>query len=260
MKKNRIIVLIAVALSGLLFSCQKIIDLKLNNASSQIVIEGNVYDQPGSDTIRISKSVNFDLTNVFPPVSGANVVISDNAGTSETLAEIYPGTYITTSLQGVPGRTYTLTVKTDGQTYTASSTMPSAVAIDSLFVQNSWFGNSKQVTVVFYNPNTSSNNYYRLIEFVNKVPIKNFNVVSDILNNNKKITYLIWNNNNRIQTGRIITIWLESIDKDVYTYFRAASLNNGQSASPANPPSNISNGALGYFSACSVRKKSMIVP
>jgi hypothetical protein len=259
MRKNIIIVLCAIVLSGLLFSCQKVIDLKLNNASSQIVIQGNVYDQPGSDTVRISKSVNFDSTNVFPPVSGANVVISDNAGTSETLAEIYPGTYITTSLQGIPGRTYTLSVQTNGQTYTASSTMPSAVAIDSLSVQNSWFAKNKQISVVYTDP-ANITNYYRLIEFINQKQQPDFHAASDILTNGVKTTYEIFESDTTLVSGDKLTIWLESIDKNNYTYFHAASLNQRQSASPANPPSNITNGALGYFSACSVRKKSMIVP
>ena len=259
MRKNKIIVLCAVALSGLLFSCQKVIDLKLNNASSQIVIQGNVYDQPGPDTVRISKSVNFDSTNVFPPVSGANVVISDNAGNSETLAEIYPGTYITSSLQGVPGRTYTLSVRTTNQTYTASSTMPSAVTIDSLFVQNSWFAKDKQISVEYTDP-ANITNYYRLIEFINQKQQPDFHTTDDMLTNGEKVTYDIMESDTTLVPGYKLTIWLESIDKNNYTFFHAASLNERQSASPANPPSNISNGALGYFSACSVRKKSIIVP
>jgi hypothetical protein len=257
--KNTIIALFAVALSGLLFSCQKVIDLKLNNASSQIVIQGNVYDQPGPDTVRISKSVNFDSTNVFPPVSGANVVISDNAGNSETLVELYPGTYITTSLQGIPGRTYMLTVQTNGQTYSASSTMPAGVAIDSLYVQNSWFAKDKQIFIEYTDP-ANITNYYRFIEFVSQKQQPDFHTASDMLTNGEKTTYEIFESDTTLVSGYRLTIWLESIDKNNYTYFHAATLTQRQSASPANPPSNISNGALGYFSACSVRKKSIVIP
>jgi hypothetical protein len=249
--------LVAISLSGLLLSCQKVIDLKLNTSSSQMVIEGNVFDQFSPDTVRISKSVNFDSTNVFPPVSGATVIINDNAGNSETLTEIYPGTYITSSLQGVPGRTYTLSVQTGGKTYTANSTMPPAVAIDSVYLGKSLVTN-RQVNIEFGDPANIAN-YYRLLEFVNNTQVENFFVTSDKLNDGKMITYSIWNDNNRLKSGRIVTIWLECIDESVYDYFRTASLNGEQTISPSNPLSNISNGALGYFNACSVRGKSIIV-
>ena len=58
--------------------------------------------------------------------------------------------------------------------------------------------------------------------------------------------------------GDVISVWLECIDKGVFEYFRTANSEGGQNASPANPVSNITNGALGYFSACSVSKDSII--
>lgn len=259
MRKNTIISFLALALSWVLFSCQKVIDLKLNTSASQIVIQGNVYDQLTPDTVRISESVNFDSTNVFPPVSGANVVISDNAGNAETLAEIFPGTYITSYLQGVPSRTYTLRVQVNGKTYTASSTMAAAVAIDSIYVQNSWFGKNKLISIEYTDP-ANTTNYYRFVEFINQKQQPGFYVASDMLTNGEQATYEILESDTTLISGDKLTIWLESVDKNIYTYFHAANLNERQSASPANPPSNISNGALGYFSACSVKKKSIVVP
>jgi hypothetical protein len=66
-------------------------------------------------------------------------------------------------------------------------------------------------------------------------------------------------NDNKLKAGDEVTIWLESVDKYVYEYFRTEGSEGWQSASPANPTSNISNGALGYFNACSVRTISIIV-
>jgi hypothetical protein len=71
-------------------SCEKVIDIDLNKADSRIVIEGNITDQAGPYTVRISKTVNFDESNTFPAISGALVKISDNAGNSETLTETQP--------------------------------------------------------------------------------------------------------------------------------------------------------------------------
>jgi hypothetical protein len=61
-----------------------------------------------------------------------------------------------------------------------------------------------------------------------------------------------------LKKGDTVTVWLETIDKGVFDYFRTAGSESGRNASPANPVSNISNGALGYFNASSVRKGSII--
>jgi hypothetical protein len=52
-----------------------------------------------------------------------------------------------------------------------------------------------------------------------------------------------------------------SVDQGVYTYFYTLNQNTGRnSGAPANPVSNITNGALGYFNAYSVTTKKFIYP
>jgi hypothetical protein len=63
----------------------------------------------------------------------------------------------------------------------------------------------------------------------------------------------------KIERGDLVTVWLESIDKNVYDYFRTAGQDGSQSATPSNPISNISPSVLGYFNACSVTKKTFTV-
>ena len=261
MKKYLIFQIIVIVLFCLLLSCEKVINLHLETSPSQIVIQGNINDQPGPYIVKISKSVSFDESNVYPAVSGATVIISDNAGNSDTLTEVSSGKYSTSVLQGVPGRIYTLTTKIDGQTYAASSTLPEALEIDSIYVEKTMFGNEKQITIDFTDP-ANIDNYYRLIEFVNNIQQDQIYVTSDKLYEGKKISYsfMSQDNDNKLETGDKVTIWLECVDKFVYEYFRTADANGGQTASPANPTSNISNGALGYFNACSVRKISIVVP
>jgi len=260
MKLHINIAITAIVLIIVFSSCQKVINLDLNSASPQIVIEGNVYDQPDPYTVKISQTVNFDESNVYPPVTGATVEISDDAGNSEVLTESSSGTYITSALQGVSGRTYTLTVVSKGKTYIATSTMPNPVNIDSIYLEKSMFGNEKLVSVNFNDP-ANINNYYRLIEFINNERQTGFNVTDDYLNQGKTIGYsfMTAGNDSKLGTGDTVTVWLESIDKGVYEYFRTAGRDNGQSSSPSNPTSNINNGALGYFNACSVRSKTIIV-
>lgn len=243
-----------------LTSCEKVINLQLNDSASRVVIQGNIYDQTGPFYIKISKSVTFDESNSYPPVTGARVEITDNVSQTEVLTESVEGTYKTTRLRGIPGRSYSLTVKTGSDTYVSTAFMPPAVAIDSLTFASSPFSGEKAATIRFSDPPFAVN-FYRLIYFVNNVQQKEFYIIDDELFQGGSIKYALLPRGSGLTLikGDNVTVWLESIDKGVYEYFRTTGRENGQSTSPSNPVSNISNGALGYFNACSVRKISSIV-
>lgn len=261
MKNKSLFILIALA--TLISSCQEVIDLKLNTSSSQIVIQGNLDDLEGPDTIKISRSVDFDEASIFPAVTGATVTISSNVGDTAILTEISEGIYVTDPSPGIAGRTYTLNVLTEGKTYTANSTMPNAVSIDSIYFGKSLFSNEKIITIDFKDP-AKSTNFYRFIPFINNDKINQFNVMDDKYINGKDFSYPFYrmrmNNDLSLKSGSTVQIWLESIDEGVYNYFRTAGSDGRNSASPANPNTNLTNGALGYFNACSIRKITTIVP
>jgi hypothetical protein len=248
-------------------SCQKVINIDLNSASTQIVIEGNVTDRPGPYTVKLSQTINFSETNVFPPVTGALVTISDNTGNTETLTESFPGMYITSSLQGTPGRIYTLSVTSKGKTYTAISTMPNPVNIDTIvYQQRGEFGREESWNVRFLDP-AGVANYYALFVELNNVIQPDFSSTDDNLRDGDSIRIRIplpFGDYNIINPGDSVKVILESIDKNVREYFRLLRQLNNQdgieSAPPANPETNLTGGALGYFSAHSDRKKLLIVP
>lgn len=256
MRNNKTFLFLLVTVAYLLSSCQKVIQIDLNTTDPQLVIQGNVYDHPGPYTVKISRTVNFDLPNIYPPVTNASVTISDNAGQSEELSQATDGTYVTSSLQGIIGRTYTLSVNLDGKTYTASSTIPEPVAIDTVYLKKSIFGSSKMITLDFINY-PYKENYYHVVHFINGKQDPGFSVFNDNTDRIERISYSFMNTDNttpKLVNGDKIEVWLECIDKGVYEYYRTANRDGGRSASPANPVTNISNSALGYFSACSVRK------
>ena len=257
MRKNRTILIAVVAVIGFLTSCQKVIQLDLSTTSPQLVIQGDIYDEPGPYAVKISKTIDFDKPNIYPPVTNATVTITDNTGKVDNLSQAADGTYVTSTLQGVIGRTYTLTVTIDGKTYTAISTMPEAVNIDTIYSKKSFFGNDKVIVLDFVNPPTKEN-YYQVVHLVNGKQIPGFSVFDNNSNLVEKVSFSFMTTNitPELVAGDMIDVWLERIDKGVFEYFRTANRNGGRSTSPANPVSNISNGALGYFSACSVRKKT----
>lgn len=259
--------LLAIICLLLSVGCQKVINIDLNSASPAIVIVGNINDQPGPYTVTLSQTVNFSDPNTFPPVSGAFVTIADNTGTVDTLVEVSPGTYHTTKITGVAGRTYNLTVVANGQTYTSSSTMPQVVPFDTLEVFSlvspvKTKDTMKFPQVGFQDPATG-NNYYRFIETRNDTLLSRIFVLDDQYSSGRYISYPLFESDTAgLAIGDSVKVEMQCIDNGTYQYlstFREAS-GSSTNVTPANPISNISNNALGYFSAHTSRYKSLKVP
>lgn len=251
-------------LSLLFASCKKVIDVNLNNAPSQVVIEGIVNNQ-GPASVTITRSVRFSDNNSFPPVSGAVVKIRDNAGNSYQLLETTPGVYTHPNAVGVPGRIYSLQAIINQVSYTAGSTMPYPVNFDTLTADQLAFGNKvlKVVRPWFRDPDTLGNNY-QFVEYVNRALVQNIYTWNDYINNGgvyyRPLIYQAEDNHRDIASGDTVTVEMRCIDKAVFTYMRALADLNTNNITPANPPSNLSNGALGYFSAHTSQVKSVKIP
>ncbi|WP_267406501.1 MULTISPECIES: DUF4249 domain-containing protein [unclassified Chryseobacterium] len=255
----------------LLTSCEKEIDLDLKDQSGQIVIEGNVTDQAGPYFVKITKSVAFTEANQYPVIADAEVILSDNSGQTETLQYVGNGTYQTSTFVGQPGNIYTLKITAEGQQYTAQSTMPDAVDFEDLEQDSFAVGGETSYTLlpVFTDPPALGNRY--LFSYtVNNNPKKFFSEFSDNVNNGmpNQRPLILPNDDEEVDdikvvVGDTIHVEMQCIDQSVYTYYSAllqlSGGGPGGGVTPTNPPSNISNGALGYFSAHTVRKRSTVI-
>ncbi len=264
-RRTYTVVLICLLSIGGGLACKKTVKVNLNNVSPRIVIEGEIINQPGPYEVRVTKTVNFSDDNIFPPVSGAEVRITDTTnGIGYDLAETSPGLYTVNGSIGIPRHTYQLYVKAEGQVYTALSTMPDVVHLDSVtFAINTDFNGKKDLNAVvnFQDP-VGVVNYYQFLEYVNGRLIPNNFVFEDRLSDGRYIEQPLYNDSSYLQKGDSLLLRMYCIDKNVYNYFFSllqVSGNNGgfQSASPDNPVTNLSGGALGYFSAHTVSRVRM---
>lgn len=255
---------VLVLLAGL--ACKKVVQLDLNNAPSQIVIEGEVINRNEPCTVKISRTVNFSADNIFPPVTGATVQVTDSVtGVTTALIESAPGTYTTRSYSGIPGHIYNLRVVAEGKEYRASSTMPVPVPMDSItFSRNTDFNNKQSINAIvnFQDP-PGLGNYYQFTEYRNGRLIPNVFVFEDRLSDGRYIQQPLFNDSSYLQRGDTMLLKMYCIDKPVFDYFNTlipvTGNNSFQSATPANPISNISNGALGYFSAHTISQERVRV-
>lgn len=240
-------------------SCTKVIDVDLNKTDPKYVIEGTILNNTTTQKVRITRTLNFDESTAFPVVDNAVVTVTDNLGVSGTFVSVGDGYYELLGYQGIEGRTYNLTVTVDGKTFTASSTMPQLVTIDSLyytefvFVQDTF----RSPVAAHFDP-AGIQNYYQFHITRNGNKEEGVYLLDDqFTDGNLDVQPLFIDS---LEIGDQLTVDMFCIDKPVWTYFNQLSVNtNGQGATPANPTSNISGGCLGYFSARTVDSKTIIV-
>jgi Domain of unknown function (DUF4249) len=246
-------------------SCEKIIELDLNENQSKIVIVGNITNEAGPYFVKITKSSVLSNQGENPTIDNAKVTISDNQGTTETLVSIGNGTYQTKNIRGTIGRTYTLSATIGTDTYTAQSTMPELVKLDSVKVIDSSFGGEVSYDFVpIYTDPSVKGNIYRFIFFVNNKLVKSHFILDDLIQNGTVNTRTLLNIDDlEVKTGDVVKLQMQHVDNKVGLYYttlvQIADLGIGGGTTPSNAPNNISNGALGIFSAHTVQEKSIVI-
>lgn len=263
--KNLRLFCLMVSSAVVVSSCKETIKLDLKSAEPHIVLEAEISDHFAQHYLRISKSKAYYDNNTFTAVSGAFVVLTDDAGLIDTMHEGIPvGYYYTSVPQGIPGHTYRLHVEAEGQQYDAVSYMPFPVQLDTFGVISfSVPGRDpiKSCAMAFIDP-AAYTNYYHYLAFQNGKRGTRFTVGNDQFTNGKLKTATV-SPDDDIKSGDTLTIWLESINQNVYNYFRelnSITSSRNQTAAPANPQNNWTNNALGYFNAFSYTEKTIIAP
>ena len=258
--------------SILIGGCEKIVSIDLNNADPHLVIEGIVTDQPGPYRVTLSKTGNYFVDQlVFPPVSNARIVVTDDQGQRDTLKEVTSGTYQSSTLRGIVGRTYAIDVAAEGRQYTATTSMPKKVSIDSIYArlrQESRDTPRYDIYVMFKDP-PEPGNYYRInarssaLIPADSIDGRRYRMYTDKLTNGNEMEERI-RAGRSVALGDTITVELLSIDKTTYDYFNTlrdvlSSDRSATSLSPANPNTNLSNGSLGYFVAWTVDSRTIVL-
>jgi hypothetical protein len=201
------------------------------------------------------------------------VIITDDAGNSDVLTETIPGTYQTSTLQGVSGRTYHLNIVTEGTTYEAYSYLPHPVKLDSVVSlkiaasgPRSKESNKYYVKCFFGDP-VGTTDFYRIESVVANTDTlaSYYQIYSDEVTDGQEIVYPV--QRPTFNLGDTAIIELYHINSANYDYYKTANniLKNKKgpmasaSAPQANPLTNISGSAVGYFGTFAVSRKKVVV-
>lgn len=254
-------ILIAISICTLT-SCEKIIDVDLNTSNPHYVIEADLNDVSNKQVIKVSQTVPFNSAQPYKPVDDAIVVVTDVFGNERIFKSNGNGSYIHDNFRPSQNGTYSLAVKIGEQEFNSSTVRVPYVEVDSIgLMQEEFFKEFYYVVTFQFQDPPNEANYYKYSFSVNNGPFKFANVYSDKFNNGLTLKHEITERDKDLKfvLGDSVSIRRECIAQDVYTFWNELQSINPGSAAPANPKSNISNGALGYFSVSSAKIYSVII-
>jgi hypothetical protein len=275
MKHGVTILFIAILLAG----CEETVQLDLDQVPEQLVIEGQVTDVPGRQFVRVTRTAGFYDTGKTGRVANAQVVVSDDngvevpfvhnpRGSADSVGYYLPAVGYT----GTIGRTYTMSVALDGQTFLASDKLVRVTTIDSMLYRPNVFreraepSNGKIWELLIYakEPQDTEDNYL----------IKYYRNDSLVYNNETDVyvlnDYGVGENIDGVPSsvyyapGDKARVEMYSLSRDGYLFFSdlVTILNSDGgmfSPPPANPRSNISGQALGFFQVSAMNSNEIVL-
>lgn len=250
------------ALSLSFVSCEEVIEVDLNAANPKIVIEAEIANIGNRQEIIISRTVNFDDNKPFEPIVDAEVILSNNHGKNYRFSHDKNGVYSTPNFLPLnTADTYFLNVLVDGEQYSSTSKMADYVEIDSLGVtKEEIFGDAYYFINMKFSDPAGEANYYKYSISINGSPFEFSGTYRDKFSDGKQVTQQIGGNNlDDFKVGDEVIVRRSSVSKETYRYWSEVQAANPGNAAPGNPTSNISNGALGYFSLSNAKDYSVLI-
>jgi hypothetical protein len=274
-------VLLAITVAACIQSCTERIDIDLDESFTRLVVEGAVTTDTMEYQVWLTTTTSYYYPESPPPVQGAYVTLSDGDDTV-VMNELSPGRYSTPEdYFGIPGKTYSLHIELAEpiggySVYDASSVLNNVNEMDSvkLVFHPDWIpGGMWEVKCYVQEPPTKD--WYRFLIYKNHKlfteEIRYWFVVDDKFFNGSyangaSVSYLRQENPyEKLKVGDTITVEVDNITEEYYNFIMQAQLevqgtNPMFGGPPANVKGNLSNGAIGFFSAYDRSKKSTITP
>ncbi len=280
MYKSKFIIL-SIVVMLIAASCTERIEIELDDNYTRLVVEGSITTDTISHHVKLTKTSSYYYNEKPPAVSGANVSITDGEQTFN-LIESKPGIYSTAdNIYAIPGRTYTLNITLaapigDHLTYTASSYLNPVSQLDSidLIFHPEWAKKGFwEIKCYILEPPTTD--FYRFLIYKNNTPLtdslSDWFVTDDKFfngnyNSGASVAFLNQaKDSEALRPTDKVTVEVNNISKEYANFLWEAQAeirgsNPLFSGPPANVKGNISNGAIGFFSAYSISRKSRITP
>jgi Domain of unknown function (DUF4249) len=277
--KNTNYIFILLSIASVLVSCEETITLDLDQTTSKVVIEGFVTNEIGKSYVRISKSTDFYKVGSTERITNAVVRLNSTRGEEVLFAHNPSGEkkqegvyFASSSFKGEIGNTYNFIVSIGSQTYEAQDELFAVSKIDSLsYGINDTELDDPEIEGKFYEallftkepPETKD---YYLFKFYRNDTLDYSNDTDVYFTNDEGIEEKINGFPSPVYYSLkdTATVEMYSLSRNAFLFYNDLSnLLNGDggmfSPPPANPRTNWSNGALGFFQASAVSRETIII-
>lgn len=257
------IVLFSAFIISAFVSCQKEIDIDLNESDPKMVIEANYIATDSFVRVLVSKSSSyFDVFEVNS-INDAAVTIQEENGLEIPVPFVADGRY---ELAGFPpnyGSNYVIKVSHNGMEYRAESNLMPVLQLLPSSVQyqpESIFSEEGYWVIYRFQDFPGLGNCYKMVPTYGGKRYDKFGEFSrggdNLTDGNLVERPLI----KTFQVGDTVSLELQSINARVLEYYsQLSSSNSAFNAAVGNPDYFWSNGALGYFSAYGYSTDTVIV-
>ena len=269
MKIEKYLLFVAIALAST--SCEKVIEVDLNEADPQLVIEAKLESGEHDFEVIISETSSYFVNEAPTYRDEAIVTLINGDGQEQDIPWQGNGRYHA-NVEAIPGEVYTLQVEVEGQLYQATAEVPTTVPLIELeaeFQESSSFFDAGYRIFSRFADDPGRANYYRVIHAVDgeyQLDGEDLQVSDDrLFDGSERARLPIFQRT--FEPGATITLVLQHIDQSSFDYLNSLSdiIGDGQgpnsgSAAPGNPISNWSGDVLGYFGAYSADTLSIELP
>lgn len=275
--KKLIIYLFPIAFVFGMISCQKPIDLDLFTKSEPIlVVEGQVTTDTMQHIVKLSLTNSYYDTTTLNAATGAIVSINNVALVESNNTDSAGFYYTPADFYGEEGKTYNLEISYNNKNYTSSSYLAPLPQIDSVTIGLNVFqffffipqlGDTAYDLTIHYNePDTLGNTYLFNVYIDGELTTTNPRD-KVYIDDEGAVTGPIYFSAQSFVTAdvvdsSIVTLEMLSISPDLIkfydTFFNQTDLSGNPFAGspPANIPTNITGGAVGFFQASAARRIS----
>ena len=257
---KRILLYISVVLISLTACQKKNYDLEITGSVPILIVDARVHSHTTSALVNLSSSTDFLGDNPQDIIEDALVFINTN-GTGETqLTYLKNGNYELANIAVAPGSTYELRIEWQSQSYSASTELLDVVPISFfVFEENPSFGGKDEEPS--FNFNMILNLDFDKTDYFLTEATTYDSITGDFV----KKDYLQWADESyttnpalfpffvqEYPLGDSIRVEFNHVTFETFEFYNSLSEVADQtpgSIAPANPLSNISNGAIGNFGA-----------
>lgn len=257
-----------VALLFILQSCKEEIDLAVPGGPQKIVIESEVTTETDSSFVRVTRTADYYSSNTNPAITDAQVTVNGVVFTHTVNGVYKPASPYTASA----GTIYNLNVIADGATFTSSSVLEPMFSVDSIFqVYKPAEGFLDAGYSINYigldNRPRIKYTYFRLGYFDTIVQRDSLSDALILFNSDQTpvgTPYPFELPFTRFQPGEEVIMIFRSVTKEMSDFIAAYSEQTSGAPGPfqvppANLPTNIRGGAVGYFATYDIARRRYTV-